>query len=118
MKPVEDATLLKDCREFRDGILNCMRYGGKSQGMCFAISTALGGWLSWTHNLTCTLVEADFGFSNHVWLQLPDGRIIDATADQFKRAKLPAVYIGPLPSIYERWMKRAALAQPAGGDAK
>jgi hypothetical protein len=55
------------------------------------------------------LVEADFGWTNHCWLALPDGRILDPTADQFvgHGATLPPVYLGPLPVIYQRWITAA-----------
>lgn len=79
--------------EFRDGIL-C---GRPSEGMCFAVCAALQGYLD-MFGLDTEMVEANFAEINHVWLRLPDGRIIDPTADQFG---LPPVYIGPLPLVYE-----------------
>jgi hypothetical protein len=39
----------------------------------------------------------------HTWLRLSDGRIIDPTADQFKKpdgGKMPRVYIGEKPEWY------------------
>lgn len=82
-------------QDFRDGILN----GGSSARMCFAVSAALGGALRALLGIESKLVEGDFGSINHVWLELPDGTILDATADQFGG---PPVYIGPLTDVYRR----------------
>lgn len=68
--------------------------------MCFAVCAALQGWLSCC-GLETELVEADFGHVNHVWLQLPNGDILDPTADQFG---LEPVYLGPVPSQYQALM--------------
>ena len=111
-----DAELLQVSDEFREGILGHFRYGGDSTGMCFAVSAALGGLLS-TMGLECRLVQRDFGFTNHVWLELPDGRMLDATADQFnnrlRRHKLPKVHLGAMPKAYRRWLR--AQPQPGNG---
>jgi hypothetical protein len=50
--------------------------------------------------------------SYHVWLELPDGTIIDATASQFRRPNgraMPLVYVGERPEWYdpEGWGKTA-----------
>ena len=91
--------------EVRRGILGTH----SSDGMCFAVCVPLQGYL---HCLgyEAELVEADFGKRNHVWLELSDGTIIDPTADQFSTplARLPRVYIGPLPTMYEQWMGQRA----------
>ena len=64
--------------------------------MCLAVCAPLQGFLSLA-GIDTTIVEAHFAETNHVWLQLPDGRILDPTADQFG---LDVVYIGPLPLSY------------------
>jgi hypothetical protein len=74
--------------------------------MCFAVSAALQGYLS-SCGVETELVEADFGHTNHFWLRLPDGRILDPTADQFG---LSPVYLGKLPTKYIK-----ALRGQAGG---
>ena len=52
-----------------------------SNWTCGKVSFALQGYLA-----------------NHVWLKLPDGRILDATADQFNfwfpHKKYPKVHLG------------------------
>lgn len=98
---MSDDELLDVCSGFRDGILDCARYGGKSDGMCYAVSMALGGYLAWL-GFECRLIEGAVGRSNHFWLQHPDGRIIDATADQFSTEKrpMPKVYLGSKPKHY------------------
>lgn len=88
--------------EFRRGIL------GKRESamMCAAVCYPLQGYLSMLGHET-EVVEADFGETNHLWLKLPCGCIIDPTGDQFSGPilKLPKVYIGPIPEIYKRWSK-------------
>jgi hypothetical protein len=58
--------------------------------MCAVVSYSLQGYLSFL-GVTTELGEVDLKFSNHVFLKLPDGRILDATADQFGG---PKVYLG------------------------
>lgn len=89
---------------FRKGIL------GKrsSAAMCFAVCAPLQGYLSML-GYDAEMVEGkmrykDVGInSEHYWLRLSDGRIIDPTADQFKApdgSQMPAVYIGEKPEWY------------------
>ena len=85
---------------FRRGILK----NGRSGGMCFAICTALQGYLSFLGYET-EIVEGEVGDANHIWLRLPDGNILDPTADQFARPSgksMPEVYIGVLPQWYQQ----------------
>lgn len=86
---------------FRSGILD----GRPSRMMCFAVCAPLQAYLSMC-GVETALVEAHFEECNHVWLQLPDGRILDPTADQFG---FPRVYIGPVPRQYAtreaRWRR-------------
>lgn len=94
-----DSELQYIVSEFRRGILGRRT----SYGMCFVICLPLRSYLA---ALGCDteLMEADFGHTNHIWLQLPDGRIIDPTADQFQTpegGKMPKVYIGALPEWYK-----------------
>jgi hypothetical protein len=91
-----DAEIVEFAREFRDGVLG----GGSSRLMCFAICAPLETLLGLS-GVECELVEADFGYINHVWLKLPNGDILDPTADQFG---FEPVYLGPLPWQYERLM--------------
>jgi hypothetical protein len=39
---------------------------------------------------------------HHWWIKLSDGRIVDATADQFfvSKKRLPKVIVGPMPEFY------------------
>lgn len=94
---MERATMFTDknlkviCMEFRKGI--CGRK--KSNGMCAKVSWALQGYLSFL-GLQTRVRIGDVGQWNHFWLELPNGTVIDATADQFstEKKKYPAVYIG------------------------
>ena len=89
---MNDRRLRRLVQGFRDGILE----GRSSEFMCFAVCAPLQAYLSLC-GVETTLVEASFAEVNHVWLQLPDGRILDPTADQFG---LDAVYLGGLPLAY------------------
>jgi hypothetical protein len=95
-----DRQLKQIAREMRNGIL------GKrsSRLMCMAISAPLQGMLSAVYNFDTKLEKVDFPQSNHVWLRLPDGRILDATADQFG---LDKVYLGQVPALYQAWINSA-----------
>jgi hypothetical protein len=94
---------------FRKSILD----GRSADRMCFAVCAPLQGFLS-ACGVETELVEEEFdifGFwTDHVWLKLPDGRIIDPTAGQFSDPlhPLPAIYIEPLPELYRQWIARAA----------
>lgn len=89
-----DTELLKYVTEFRKGILG--RHASKA--MCLAVCMPLSCLLT-LEGVENTLVEGEVGEWNHYWLELPDGRILDPTADQFG-GFLP-VYLGPLPPEWE-----------------
>lgn len=79
------------CLEFRRGILGRR----KSRGQCGKVSWALQGYLSF-FGVQTEVCEGDVGEWNHIYLRMPNGKVIDATADQFSTAKTkyPQVYIG------------------------
>ena len=81
--------------------------------MCFAVCAPLASFLQ-TMGVKCTLREVDFPMTNHVFIELPDGRILDPTADQFSGQwfKFPNVYLGPLPIIYQKWINDRAGLHP------
>jgi len=90
--------LLRDATNFRKGILE----GQPSKAMCFAVAAPLQGYLSFT-GLKCRLIEGGVGEWVHFWIELPDGTILDPTADQFESPdglKMPPVYIGKKPDWY------------------
>lgn len=93
---MDDSDLVSIAREFRQGILG----ERASIGMCKVVSAPLQGFLASVYGVETELVEVDFGTTNHVYLRLPDGRILDATADQF--SGMPDVYLGPVPALYEQ----------------
>ena len=100
----EDRKLRRIVSEFRKGII-----GDKnSRNYCYMIAAPLEGYLNLIgyqcHLVTQGTVTVDDTYHQHVWLELPDHRIIDPTADQFPSPdgkKMPEVYIGRLPSWYE-----------------
>lgn len=99
-----DSTLIQNVTEFRSGIL----WHTTSHGMCFAVSAPLQAYLSFL-GLHTKLVQGRYKRREHYWLELPDGRILDATADQFD-AEMPVVYLGALPKYYRKGMS------PGGGE--
>lgn len=60
-----------------------------------------------SHGVALRLRRLEFGFTTHHVLELPDGRILDPTADQFAAlgSGLPPVYLGEVPEIYLRWTR-------------
>jgi hypothetical protein len=90
---------------FRRGIL------GKrsSDMMCYAICAPLQGYLRMIGHDT-EIVKGRLKptkrvewLIDHYWLKLPDGRILDPTADQFNApdgGQMPKVYIGEKPEWY------------------
>lgn len=91
-----DSELRRICQEFRKGIL-----GNRSSEMqCAKVSYPLSGYLRFL-GVENRIVE---GTRGHVWIELKDGRIIDATANQFngRWTKFHKVYIGPLPEFHRK----------------
>lgn len=85
---------------FRAGILGVR----SSVAMCCAVCLPLQGYLAIAGYET-EFIDGEVCFDDgtvcgHVWLRLPDGRILDPTADQFEELGLPPVYIGALPPAY------------------
>ena len=94
------ATLLHEVTEFQSGLLD----GRGTTDMCFVVCAALEGYLNFSGR-ACKVVKGEVNGCNHFWIALPDGRIIDPTADQFPRPNgppMPKVYIGPLPAWYQK----------------
>ena len=101
---MSDEDLIKFAAEFRSGILGRKK---KSLNMCFAICAPLGPLLS-LNGVANKIVEGEIqrpsGFnSNHFWLTLEDGRVLDPTADQFAFLgfDFPPVYLGPPLQIHQ-----------------
>jgi len=82
-----DAGLIECATEFRAGILD----GRSSEMMCAVVSWPLAGFLRFS-GVECECVSGDLSGGNHVWIKLDDGRVLDATADQF--GNFPPVYLG------------------------
>lgn len=87
-----DSELLHYAAEFRFAVIG----DGASSRMCAAISDPLCAALA-VLGVPAQVMETVLEDCNHVFLQLPDGRVLDPTADQFNSAgspPLPAVYLG------------------------
>jgi hypothetical protein len=92
-----DKQILKIATEFRKGILGRR----KSHRMCAMVSFGLQGYLGFVglHSKVCegiVLMPGSEAVINHIWLELPDGRVLDPTADQFNDGETiyPPVYLG------------------------
>jgi hypothetical protein len=90
--------LRKIVTEFRKGILD----GSEPHRKCFMVCTPLVSYLNLCQ-IHCKLVRGSVGDHEHVWLELPEGEIIDPTASQFKTpegTEMPEVFIGAKPEWY------------------
>ena len=93
----------KFASEFRKGLLDSRQ----PESMCFAVTSPLVTLLN-MHGVECQLKEGSVGDTNHFWIELPDGAILDPTADQFTDlggATMPPVYIGKKPEWYMAELK-------------
>lgn len=102
-----DADLIKTAQEFRKGLLGSRT----SRSMCFMVSAPLLSLLS-LYGVSGQLDKAEVyretkhacTMVQHWFIRLQDGRILDATADQFltpTRNRMPPVYLGETPNWYE-----------------
>ncbi len=102
MKISKQIRLRRIVENFRDGLLD----GKSSASKCFMVSSALAGYLSFA-GYSCILTKGEIDGeeeSEHFWLTLPDGTIIDPTADQFKQPggqDMPSVFVGIKPEWYK-----------------
>jgi hypothetical protein len=69
---------------------------GSSRGCCVLAAPLLCERLQ-AAGVLARVAQGDVGKSGHLWVALPDGRILDATGDQFNWHKLPPVYLEPRP---------------------
>lgn len=100
-----DKELKKLAGEFTKGLTN-----GNVDSKCFMVSWPLSCYLS-ILGIENELVEYEVKTPTELWghycIELSDGRILDATASQFKGLKLPKVYLGDLPKGYTKLEPRA-----------
>lgn len=102
MKASERKHILKIATGFTKGMLG----KGKPNGMCFAVSTALQGYLmfyGYESELKECEIEINEDISNHFYLQFKEGTILDATASQFNEIlgiDMPFIYLGNKPDYY------------------
>lgn len=98
-KPQILMDILQFSKDFRTAIIG----RGDSARMCAAVSGPLCAALR-MEGVACTLLESDLEDCNHVFIRLQDGRVLDATADQFNghgRPALPAVYLGEKTDLHD-----------------
>lgn len=111
-----DADLMLFAQEFRDEILTKAQ-ATSSESFCYAISLPMEAHLM-SHGFECELTEGSVAGGCHFFLTLPDGRILDPTADQFRKPKgseMPPVYLGERPAWYGKKgepMKPVKLPRP------
>ena len=107
---VSDTRLKSIVAAFRRGILG----RGSSHDMCAAVCMPLQSYLSSVEGIDTRLTSVEFQDGGlvfeHCFLTLPDGRILDPTADQFNTelVKFPQVFLGKLPHLYQQWMAEAS----------
>jgi hypothetical protein len=101
-----DGQLKRLSLQFRNGLISKR----ESEMMCGIVSYALQGYLSFL-GVDTKSEEVMLQFSNHVFLRLSDGRVLDATADQFGG---PKVYLGG-GEWYHRDFKKELHATPHQG---
>lgn len=101
---MKKSRLIQSALDFRNGLLD----GKESDMMCFVVSSSLAGYLHY-ENIDCKLVEGSVVAlnieCNHFWIEMPDGNILDPTADQFidlDGNRMPKVYYGILPNFYQK----------------
>jgi hypothetical protein len=95
---VENAVLRRIARTVRRRVLP----HGRSRSACLLVSSELLTSLR-RRSIGCRLVRGGVGGTFHYWIRLPDGRIVDATADQLRNPKggrMPDVFVGEKPMWY------------------
>jgi hypothetical protein len=99
-----DAEIRRWAREFRSGMLGRR----SSRDQCFVVSAPLCNLLQFA-GLKCELVNGNIGENHHYWIEFADGRIIDATADQFGRRR---IYLEKPPKDYVKSYEADCLGLP------
>lgn len=99
---IESKELKRIVTGFRKGLLS----GESPVSMCYAVCAPLSGYLSFI-KVDNVLTEGEINIGDdiygHYWLTMPNGDIIDPTADQFNQllgVNMPKVYIGAKPDYY------------------
>ena len=92
-----DAELIEFATDFRRGLLGRR----SSRYRCATVSWPLASLLELNGvacAIACCKLSDEAHAVQHVWIELPDGRVLDATADQFnkrgQKRKYPPVYLG------------------------
>ena len=91
---LSDTDLLDIATQFRDAIVR----DRPSTFYCGLVCRPLAGYLAFL-GLNVDTKEIRGSRGNHMYLLLPDGRVLDPTADQYD-ATLPKVYLGPKLAIH------------------
>ena len=89
---MSDTELIEVVTDFRAGMLG----DGPSTNRCAMVSYALEGYLSMC-GVECRVEMPPQG---HVYLRLADGRVLDATGDQFNADLAYAGLSEPMPPVY------------------
>ncbi len=100
-----DDGLMRFVREFSDEILKFSN--GDTRGMCAMVCDPLSAYMEFCGiKNQCVVfdVKSNGIISNHVCILLPDGRIVDPTANQFVNPAtgktMPHYYLGEIPDFY------------------
>lgn len=100
-KNKRDAKIVRDATEFRRGLIGDQN----GAGWCAVVSWSLAGFLGFAHGIQTGNAEREIEIGDgstlvHVWVTMPDGRVLDPTMDQFG-TEWPKVYLGePVKGIH------------------
>ena len=92
--------LLDYSRRFRDAVLG----RAPSERMCYVVSGPLCAAIT-ALGFGARLVKNKVAYMEHIFIRLDDGRVLDATADQFAHfADVGPIYLGePVKRIHGGW---------------
>lgn len=97
-----DGRIIKAATEFRIGMIGDKESAGYCGMICWPLATMLAMEFAMDFQTTSREdIELDDGSTtNHIWIVMPDGRVLDPTMDQFG-AEHPPVYLGqPVKGIH------------------
>lgn len=94
---MKELEIRRQAKQFCRGLLG----NTDTDSKCFITSIALTSYLN-TIGVECTLKEGFVKGHHHFWIGLPDGKIIDATADQFTNGNdiYPNLFVSKPPGYY------------------
>jgi hypothetical protein len=89
--------LILVAREFREGMIG----KGSAESMCYMICAPLAGYLHFLGE-QAEVIHGSVAGTEHYWIRLASGLILDPTACQFTTVDrpMPEIYLGTKPRWY------------------